>query len=130
MDPRHGPHESYDRAEDARGEEYLDEQRRDREAERAPLPAVVTPDVDAVVSDAFQAAFARGAAIYEAGDNPRALAAAVGTTQTELIKRAAALQVDAATSYAKQQLSPAAIGLCTVTDALLLGILIGRELPQ
>jgi hypothetical protein len=123
---RHGPDESYDRAEDARGEEYLREQREDRAAERAPLPdPPPTPE-----QRAFREALARGAAIFEAGDNPRALAAAVGTTQTELIKRAAALQVDAATSYAKQQLSPAAIGLCTVTDALLLGILIGRELPR
>jgi hypothetical protein len=119
-----------EREEDRRSDEYLDEQRADRAAERAPLPDVAAPDVDAVVTDEFQAAFARGARIYEAGDNPRALAAAVGTTQTELIKRAAGLQVDAAVAYAKQDLSPAAIGLCTVADALLLGILIGRELPS
>jgi hypothetical protein len=110
FDSRHGPTDEDDRVDD-----YTP----------APDAPPLTPE-----QRAFRDAFARGCAIYAAGDNPRALAAAVGTTQVELIKRAAGLQLDAARSYAEQGLSPEAMALCAVTDALLLGILVGRELSR
>lgn len=48
---RHGPDESYDRAEDARWDDHVREQAEDRAAERAPLPDVVvfTPTTSRLV---------------------------------------------------------------------------------
>jgi hypothetical protein len=117
------PYEATDRADLDRGNAEREQDARDRAGEKGPAP-------DVPGAEDFVAAAERGASIWEAASGPQALAGAVGTTQTHLIKLASGLSADASETYGRQGLSPAAVSLCTVADALLLGMLVGRELPR